>query len=182
MCVCVCVCVRCLVRCIKQVITGHRSAAGGLLSEGSLRLWQGGWGLGTVKTPTTIYSIYGDIKGDVPPNIKTHTLLSILYYSYALYTPTGNYRVQLTGEWCCSLSFHHREAVFFLSFSIISVHQFCQLLCYSGHQRHSSYCVDNNKIAYQCMSCYFFLPHGEFHFIVLILDIVPVTTRNILMP
>lgn len=120
MCVCVCVCVRCLVRCIKQVITGHRSAAGGLLSEGSLRLWQGGWGLGTVKTPTTIYSIYGDIKGDVPPNIKTHTLLSILYYSYALYTPTGNYRVQLTGEWCCSLSFHHREAVFFFFYHLAS--------------------------------------------------------------
>lgn len=52
----------------------------------------------------------------------------------------GNYRAQLTAEWCGSSSFHRRESLF-LSISLISVHHFCQLLCYCSHQRQHSYCM-----------------------------------------
>ncbi len=139
--------------------------------------------LGTVKTPRAIYSIYGDIKGYVLPNIKfTHS--RVLYITHTLHI----HQQIITGHsWQVSdVALYHFTIgkLFFyqlaLSVFITSV-SYCVIEAIRDNTTQLLY-EDNNRNAYRCTSCSFFLPHGEFHFIVPFWDIIPVAARNNLSP
>lgn len=86
--------------------------------------------------------------------------------------------MELIGEWCCSLSFHHRETLFnqLASLVFITSASYCVIVSIRDNTTRLLYADNNN--AY----CSSFLPRREFQFIVLIWNIISVTAQNNLNP
>lgn len=76
------------------------------------------------------------------------------------------------------MSFHYREALFYQLASSVFITPVSNCVVVAIRDNTATVCGQQQK----CIPIYIYLAKREFHFIVLILEIIPVTTQNNLIP